>query len=447
MFSSDRFLAESLHGRDRMLQLALLNLELTFIEPFIAAGDPPVATKCSHPEIETVEFSHERGVLVLAYWKRQDSQYVVGQAAANDVTLLVTSAPQAAQAFQITLGEIRGLKRREGLGGIRVTIPEFDTAAIIVLTTDTTLYSDCQERVQEIAAQAAAWQKELAEIQLAKTAEVSARLETSSSPAEMRALLDGARDFLGQSRHSLDQRAYREAYIQATRSLRHIRTAQHLHWETVVKSLPSPVSDPFAVSFYTLPESIRFQQGVASAAFGPNLVASGNFERDGNLDALGWVYQPFVNDSTLQGSAVLIGDQPHGGRRALALRVTPVDPRQPVVVAEHTRVAMVSPAVRVYPGQVARISGYVRVPKPIAGSVDGAMVWDSIGGEMLAQRFSTACDWQRFVLYRPIARPAELRVSLVMTGLGEVQFDDLLVQVSNEAPVPLAGRDYSDYRR
>ena len=40
-FWSDRFLADSHTGRDRLLQLALLNQELQMLEPLLVTAQPP----------------------------------------------------------------------------------------------------------------------------------------------------------------------------------------------------------------------------------------------------------------------------------------------------------------------------------------------------------------------------------------------------------------------
>ncbi|HQF12667.1 MAG TPA: hypothetical protein PLS55_02125, partial [Thermogutta sp.] len=67
---------------------------------------------------------------------------------------------------------------------------------------------------------------------------------------------------------------------------------------------------------------------------------------------------------------------------------------------------------------------------------------DSLGGEVLARRMSQTVGWQPFRLYRRAGNEGQVRITLVMTGLGEVCLDDLAVTViptdgpSQQPPVP-----------
>jgi hypothetical protein len=439
VYSSDRALSDYQHGRDRMLQLALLNLELMLLEPFLAGGEAPVTARTSHPDVSAVVLRHPRGVAVLAFWDRPGTQYVVGQAAVSDLQIVVENAPESAQAFQISTAEVRGLRRAKDLGGIRVFVPEFDTTAIVILTTDTGLYSHYQELVQQIARQATDWQRELAEIQLSRTHGVHAQLELlGHHERQARPALHEAQKYLDESRTEFERGNMRESHTAAARCLRTVRLVQADYWLAAARSFDTPAAKPFCASFYTLPEHYRLESAIKSASFGPNQLSTGDFERDGNLDAVGWEYQADTSDGLIA-SALLTGDSPVEGQRALDLTVRPAQAESTVLTAEHTRVAMISPPVAVRAGQVARVSGKIRLPKGVLASVDGAMVWDSIGGETLALRFREPRPWTDFVLYRLIRRDGQLNVHLVMTGIGTVQFDELEVRMADNVAVPQIG--------
>lgn len=439
VYSSDRALSESAQGRDRMLQLALLNLELSLIEPFLSGGKSPSAVKTSNPAVNAAVFSHDRGRLVIPYWKGADSQYVVGQAAINDLQLVVESAPEAAQAYQVSLGEVRGVKRMKDLGGVRLIVPEFDLSALLLLTTDMGLVARYQELATQLAPQAAAWSAELAEIQLARVQEVSARLESlGRGLPRARAMLEEAGQLVGESRAARAKGDHRSGVLFADRGRRVLRALMSEYFAAARKDLPSPAADPFAVSFYTLPEHYLFQEGLKGASFGDNKLPTGDFEREGNLDGVGWLYRP-RSGAEHRPMVTLVGENPHGGRRSLEIKVESTE-EQPPAAVDFVRVEMVSPPVPVRTGQVARISGFVRLPKAIHTSVDGAMIWDSLGGETLALRVTQPGDWQPFVLHRPVRRNGDLRVHLVLTGLGNVYFDDVKVELADGASPPIAGK-------
>ena len=74
------------------------------------------------------------------------------------------------------------------------------------------------------------------------------------------------------------------------------------------------------------------------------------------------------------------------------------------------------------------ISGWVRIPKPITASVDGALLYDSAGGEPLAIRLKDPTAWKQFTLYRKVPASGTISVTLALTGIGTVYFDDIQIQ-------------------
>src|SRR5205085_675546 len=66
-----------------------------------------------------------------------------------------------------------------------------------------------------------------------------------------------------------------------------------------------------------------------------------------------------------------------------------------------------SPPVRLPPGTLVRISGWVKVAEQVAGSPDGVLIYDDAGGEELAYRVLSTAEpdapkgaWRPFHLYR-----------------------------------------------
>jgi hypothetical protein len=68
------------------------------------------------------------------------------------------------------------------------------------------------------------------------------------------------------------------------------------------------------------------------------------------------------------------------------------------------------------------------VPAPIVGSPDGALLFDSAGGEPLAVRTSVPCPWKQFILYRTVPASGVLNVTLALSGIGTVYFDDVRIE-------------------
>jgi hypothetical protein len=453
VMSADWGLSDHAQGFDRMLQAALINRKLALVEPFLAEGQSPEPCRTNNKNVKAVAFPHSRGLLVLAYWTGPTDQFVVGQATVRDVQIVVNGVPDGAQVHLLNLAGAKALARQNGIGGTHVTLPELDACAWIVLTTEANILAKFQEGIHAEQPRTAPLQQELGEACFAKAEELVARLQGEGLKetylTNARRHLESAREHLDRGREARKNGDHVTTLKQSTVALRTVRAVEELLWRNTAGEMKAPTSDPFATSIYTLPEHLRFQAALKRLKFGDDLLETGDFERDGNLDAVGWQYVPFTTNN-LEPSAMLAADA-RQGRRSLELAALPAksegeeQAERPAVV-EHTRVAMVSPPVAVKEGQVVRISGFVRIPKSLTGSVDGAMVWDSLGGEGLALRFAVAKDWTPFVLYRPVRKNGKIRVHLVTTGVGAAQFDDLQIQTA-DAPAPIAGRTLGDPSR
>ncbi len=70
----------------------------------------------------------------------------------------------------------------------------------------------------------------------------------------------------------------------------------------------------------------------------------------------------------------------------------------------------------------------VNIPVKIAASVDGALLYDSAGGEPLAIRFSEPTAWKKFTVYRRVPASGLVSVTMAMTGVGTVYFDDIRIE-------------------
>src|SRR5262249_10522491 len=130
------FLADSHQGRDRLLELALLNQELMMLEPLLVSAQTPTWIDTNYPEVKAAVFRTERALLVLPIWMGSGGQFVPGQAARANINLTVPLAPKGVQAWEVTPADVRSLPVERVTGGLKVTLPEFGVTSAIVLTSD-----------------------------------------------------------------------------------------------------------------------------------------------------------------------------------------------------------------------------------------------------------------------------------------------------------------------
>ena len=198
-FWSDRFLADSHAGRDRLLAMALLNQELQMLEPLLVAAGTPTWIDTSHPDIKAAVFRTDdrKAILVLPVWLGPGSQFVPGQATMSELKITVPQVMGSAQAWEVSPGKVQALRTERIVGGTSVILHEFGLTGAVVFTSDLSpngLLVRFQNKQRSMAPQAAQWAHEQAIEELAKVEKVEAELD------EMGAKLVDSDQLLAKSR-------------------------------------------------------------------------------------------------------------------------------------------------------------------------------------------------------------------------------------------------------
>ena len=481
---SDRFLADSLRGRDKWLQMALLNQELDMLAPLLQNLSGEVRwVQSSIPQVKVAVLrTAGRGVLALPMWLGGGAQYVPPQAASQGLTFTVPLVPDGAEPWELTPVGIQSLQPqlKQTQEGVQITLPDFDLTAAVVFTSDHRPDGDLarwQMQTRTLGPFAASWACDLAEEQFKKLLWTHERLCLIAPPVENAEFLIGsAQKRLMEARRERVSHNDRGAYDAALAALRPMRILMRDHWERAVQTLDYPAASPFAVSFYTLPRHWELAHYLREFRLGPTALPDGNFDAarpDAEgvvVSALpGWTVQAIAADEVVVDARIVPGAQakvehaprplpkippqyqptgfskriepppppvPALGAGTLRLRVTP----KPVVLKkgekappepqalENVFLCANSPPAKFPPGTWVRISGWVRVPIPIRASADGAMLFDSVTGEAYAVRLSATADWEQFHMYRQVPASGEIRVRVALTGFGTVYFDDLRIE-------------------
>ncbi|MFO0844120.1 MAG: hypothetical protein U0797_17250 [Gemmataceae bacterium] len=433
-FWSDRFLADSHQGKDRLLAMALLNLELTMIERLlVSASGAPEVINTSRPEVIAAVFRGPEGVLALPVWVGPGSQYVPGQAASAELSLTVPGVPVTATAWEVSPGRIQSYPIHRDLGGSTVKLRNFSLTSAVLFTSDLSptgpvvwLQSE-QRKKGRLAAQ---WLHEQAEEELRKVKRVQAELDRMGhGVSDATALLDRAEKALQQSLQHRRNHEHAEAYNQAEVALRSVRVLMRASWERAVRDLDMPVASPYGVSYYTLPRHWKLLDRMKQSRPGASVLPDGDFEVAARQEQAGWLLQEVPSLDDVETSVRRVQGGAHGGKQCLMMQVSAKDTKREPAALERTYVALHSPRAKLPPGTLVRVSAWVKIPKPIRGSVDGALFFDTVGGEPLAVRLTGEVgQWKRFSLYREVPASGQVGVTLAMSGLGTVFFDDVRIE-------------------
>jgi hypothetical protein len=318
---------------------------------------------------------------------------------------------------------------------MKLKLRNFSLTSAIVFTSDLSprgLVVRLQDQQRRMGEPAARWTHAQAEEELAKVEQVQSALEKEGHTLpDAAAILTRARQSLARCGTYRRDGAYSDAYNEAQVTLRALRILMRAHWDQAVRELDTPVASPYAVSFFTLPRHWRFADEIRHARAGQNVLRDGDFESPPQSVPPGWLVQEVPSLDAVVPLARRVTDSPKEGKQCLMLRITPKNPLLRPLVLERTFLAIHTPAVRLPPGTLVRISAWVRIPYHIVGSTDGALLYDSVGGEPLAVRLTAPTPgggWKKYSLYRRVPESGTLNVTMALTGMGAVYFDDVRIE-------------------
>ncbi|MGH7222561.1 MAG: hypothetical protein ACRELF_05000, partial [Gemmataceae bacterium] len=393
-----------------------------------------------NPNVMASVLRCDKAVLVLPVWMGPGSQYVPPQGRAPRLKLKVPMVPENYVAWEVSPGHFRPYPSKPVLGGKEIILQDFDLTSVIVFTSDMVQRGSLVPRFQEVQRSmrkdAAQWTHDSAQEEIVKAARVHEELKKLGKKlGDGDQLLDTAREWLEKSRRHRVNGEFTEAYKDAQLSLRAVRILMRAHWDAVVKRLTTPVACPFALTFYTLPRLWQYLDDLAKLYPGKNVLPEGDFEWPPNQQQQGWGLEEIPSLDDVEGEAKRVANDPREGKQCLMLRLKAKNALKAAKVLERTFLAIHSPSVHLPPGTPVRISAWVRVAKEITGSPDGALLYDSAGGEPLAVRIVQPTTWRQFILYRTVPDSGTINVSMAMTGLGAVYFDDIRIEpMSDQKP-------------
>jgi hypothetical protein len=357
----------------------------------------------------------------------------------------------------VSPAEVRGLKLERIDTGVRVVLPEFGLTSAVVFTADTGLVGRFQDQARAQRKKASEWAYQMAVREYEKTVEVQAKLEQlGAAIPDATALLDDAKRRLQKAQELGVAKNYAESYHEANRAMRPVRILMRLEWEKAVRGMDTPVASPYAVSFYTLPRHWQFMDLVRRSSVGPNQLRGGDFETppdrvldtwrkdETTLDGLDLIAErvssvgaaptskdakPLPNTSSVPPS----DDGVIEGKQCAMLQIKPKAGKPAPSALERSHISLVSAPVKLPPGTLVQISGWVNIPAAITASPDGEMMYDSAGGEPMAIRWTEPTAWKKYTVFRRVPNNGMINVTLTMTGVGTVYFDDVRIEPLSRA--------------
>ena len=408
--------------------------------------------------------------LVIAVWQGEHDQFVPGPAPFTGAEVTIPGALPTAAAWVVTPVGLSNVPHEFVAGGMRVALPDFDGAAVLLVTPDHAAAAALRRRVAAGAPAAAAAAVELARLKLERTKITGAALRTGSTDDR---LLDGllrrADGHLARAARSVRSRDYDVAYAEAGKCRRFCRAVQRAHWDRL--------AEPPALAGGRPRQPDRRRPGGRAAgrqpapggvfhAAGPRRVAAppggGAWARScgprhcwspapaaadprtrtvsrrpaGGGEPVRSPRQYSAAPPSVQATATKTDD---GGVRLAAALRTGFPP--PDLLPRGLMTVRTLP-VDVPPDRAAVVRGEVSVDGPVSG--EGVTVYDSRGGALAGLRWTgrepefARGRWVPFELVRPFPPPDgrddSLTVFLQLHGLGGARFRGLEVDVLDLDP-------------
>ena len=441
--SSRRIDGDDHESRIRAAAVRGMNLRLALLEPWGAAGRFSTAITASDPEVRGVVLEAARARMVVAWRDVPGSQVVASHyhgdmpAESAPVTILASGIPEAHQAWEVSPGGLRPLRHRRVTGGVSVVLDPFRSSALVLVTGDPAVAAHVQSKLRAQGGAALASARERATLLVADAADLLGRLPPLALgrlPAPAMVNAAAAESAAADALAAADPAAAIARYERAAAIAGQV---ERLVWEKGVVATGSIVAGPLATSDATLVEHWRFVEAIANTTPGPDLLAGGGMERIEDLSGAGWRHFA-LRQALLRTGVEISRSQPAGGSGCLVIRASAADPAVAPPIVETPPVWITTPPIAVPTGKLVQIEARVWVPAAVKGSVDGLLVFDSIGGPALAERVGPSPQWRRVVLYRIVPPdPEPLSVTFALTGMGEARIDDVGIRVVERGGGPM----------
>ncbi|WP_406699824.1 hypothetical protein V5E97_13340 [Singulisphaera sp. Ch08] len=460
-------------GRPLLIECAFLNEEIDLMESILANGkgpiplfdtfdlDPPTLPPLGsaptlqvpktkelkpHPSIKAagIATQDQKGMLLLVADFAGGAQFQPSQMAKHNLNITIP-APESAQAFEISPGDVKAIEARERVpGGIRITLPDFGVTSLVLVTTDHGMADRLLNAISGVRPRACQLAIEQARSQLRMVEETTNRLIAdghtlydpndsklaplpvgSRPPNEEEKLLKLADSMIKTAQENFERMEYPLAWSEARRAGRTLRHLMFAQWskgyadmaklvapeppkpprtrqgrmsvdelkaeQEVARNrtpmLLMPLASPPLVSYNSLPQHYIWLDWMARS-FGASLLRGGSFDNHSELESAGWINQSYQLDGiNSHVSTVPSDDDPD--QRFLKMTVEPAENRSIDSFApffDFPAAAIRTPPIRVTAGQFLRISVLVQKANPSTPGQGGIIITDSIGGEALQFR-------------------------------------------------------------
>ncbi len=432
--SRSRLDASDPSSRLRAKSLEWLNRHLEQIEPWVAGGVLLNSRNQATDEMVVTPIRTARSQLLLIQRPTGREQYYAGDLTLATVMFDNEGAAMSDRAYGIVDHGLIPLDQRRDHLGARIQLDDCSFTAAVVLTQDPGIVARLNQTYQASGQTLVQMRTELIQQWLAVMQLIlnQAELEGFTSPTASGALLDAsnalrkAESLINSSSPASGAKFLEVADQRLAVVRRELITSG-------MRQFRSKTSSPLLMHVSLVPLHWKVANQLASANWQPNSLPGGDFENLQHMTENGWENRR-LDISGLQTKVELLRKAATDGEYGLKMSVKG---RIREGLVESTPLWIATGRVPVKAGHMVRIHGWVKIDRAIQNSMDGLVIWDSMGGRDLAERIPVTSGWQEFAFYRAATTNTEVQVKFELTGIGEVFLDEVTIRAV-ELPAPVA---------
>lgn len=432
--SRSRLDASDPSSRLRAKSLKWLNRHLAQIEPWVAGGVLLKSRNQTAQDVVITPIRTPRSQLLLIQRPTGKEQYYAGDLPLATVMFDNEGAPMSDRAYGILDHGLVPMNQRRDHVGARIQMDDCGHLGAVVLTQDPTIVTRLNQTYQEPGQTFVQMRTELVQQWLAvlQLIQSQSELEGQTIPAVSGALLEAANALRkaeslinsaspATGAKFLDVASQRLAVVR-----RELITAG-------MRQFRSKTSSPLLMHSSLVPLHWKIANELATTEWQPNSLPGGDFENLNHMTQNGWENRR-LDVAGLQTKVELVRTAAVDGQYGLKMSV---NGRSQNDLIASTPLWIASGRVPVSAGHMIRIHGWVKIDQSIQNSMDGLMIWDSLGGRDLAERIQVTPGWQEFAFYRATSTNTNVQVKFELTGIGEVLLDEVTIRAV-ELPTPAA---------
>ena len=417
----------------RIRILERLNRELQLIEPWVSGGTSTgvVNTPLEHHSVYMTKTGRTRLVWL---FNRDDHEQIVPRPNNDElISFDVPGVPLTYLPYHVNYSAIHRIRTNRGSNN-RIAVTPTAPYSLVVMTADPLVRDYIQRRIYANRQRILQLTYDILQLELSRVQ--SLRTFDSLTAVSLTDTFNQATASHRSSRNVVASNQWDVAYQYLTSVENSLRKIRFQVWQAVNNHDHNLVSNPLSLHTSTFVESISTTRRLQQSTWSPNLLAGSSMEDLNQMQRGGWKHHRDPNHS-VKSLVEITSHNPREGNRCLRIQAWQ-DPNLAASSLLSAPVWVSSPSVAVQTGDVLRIHGWVNIPAALKHQGDGLVIYDSITGTVLADRFHHTAGWQSFTLYRVADSDGEATVSFAMMGLGAVNIDNVSIQkqISKRTPTP-----------